>query len=179
TGCDKLPFAPKISATTTAATAGQPTGFTVTLTQNAGEANIASTAVTLPRQFSARLSTLSLACPEATFTKDPTKCPAGSKVGTVKAVTPVLAKALAGDVFIEAHSAGQLPTLEAVLKGPGLTVDLSGTIAIGNGITSTFAHVPDLPVSEFTLALPAGPGSALAASTDLCAAPLTFGSSIV
>jgi hypothetical protein len=58
-------------------------------------------------------------------------------------------------------------------------VDLSGTIALGNGITSTFGAVPDVPITEFNLNLPAGPGSALAASADLCAAPLTFTASIL
>jgi hypothetical protein len=94
-------------------------------------------------------------------------------------VTPLLAAPLTGPVYLEAHEAGKLPTLEAVLQGSGITVDLSGTIALGNGITSTFGAVPDVPITEFNLNLPAGPGSALAASADLCAAPLTFTASIL
>src|SRR5205085_7853468 len=43
TGCDKLAFAPKISATTVAAAAGQPAGLTVHITQGDGESNIHST----------------------------------------------------------------------------------------------------------------------------------------
>jgi hypothetical protein len=61
-----------------------------------------------------------------------------------------------------------------------VTVDLSGTIELGGtGITSTFASVPDLPITEFTLTLPSGPHSALGSSSDLCAAPLVMPTSIV
>jgi hypothetical protein len=100
-------------------------------------------------------------------------------VGTVTATTPLLAAPLAGTVYLELHEKGKLPTLEAVLQGSGITVDLSGTIALGNGITSTFATVPDVPITSFRLALPAGPGSVLAASADLCSAPLGFTASIL
>jgi hypothetical protein len=75
--------------------------------------------------------------------------------------------------------AGKLPTLEAVLQGSGITVDLSGTLNLGNGITSTFGAVPDVPITAFTLALPAGPHSALAAAADTCAVPLKFTAAIL
>jgi hypothetical protein len=179
TGCDALPYAPKMTATTQAATRGKPAALSVKLTQTAGEANTRSVSVKLPSQLAARLDTVQLACPEATFRADPAGCGAASKVGTTRAVTPLLAAPLTGPVYLEAHEAGKLPTLEALLQGSGITVDLSGTIALGNGITSTFGAVPDVPITEFTLNLPAGRGSALAASADLCAAPLNFTASIL
>jgi hypothetical protein len=178
TGCDAMPFAPKLSATTRAAKSGRPAGLSVELTEAAGEADVKSVSVKLPKQFSARLDTLGLACAEATFKADPAKCGAGSHVGTVRAATPLLADPLRGDVYLEAH-AGMLPTLEAVLTGPALRLDLSGTIVAANGLTSTFGNVPDLPISDFVLDLPAGPHSALAATADLCIAPVTIDSSIV
>ena len=57
-----------------------------------------------------------------------------------------------------------------MLQGYGVTIDLVGTTFISKaGITSsTFAHVPDAPVSSFELTLPEGPYSALAANTSLC-----------
>jgi hypothetical protein len=168
-----------MTASTKAAKRGQPAGLTVNLSQAPGEANTRSVSVKLPSQLSARLDTVGLACPQATFQADPAKCGAGSKVGTVTAATPLLAAPLSGTVYLELHEPGKLPTLEAVLQGSGITVDLSGTIALGNGITSTFGAVPDVPITSFRLDLPSGPGSVLGAGADLCAAPLNFTATIL
>src|SRR3954454_2449207 len=179
TGCDALPYAPKMTATSRAAKRGNPAALTVNLSQTAGEANTKSVSVHLPNALAARLDTVGLACPQATFQADPTTCGAGSKVGTVSAATPVLAAPLTGTVYLEAHETGKLPTLEAVLQGSGITVDLSGTLNLGHGITSTFGAVPDVPITACTLSLPAGAHSALAAAADTCAAPLKFTAAIL
>jgi hypothetical protein len=57
-----------------------------------------------------------------------------------------------------------------VLKGYGATVDLVGNTFISKaGITSsTFKSAPDVPFNLFELTLPEGPGSALAANSNLC-----------
>ena len=52
-----------------------------TINQPAGEANIKSVLVQLPKQLPSRLTTLQKACPEATFEANPFTCPAGSFVG--------------------------------------------------------------------------------------------------
>jgi hypothetical protein len=180
TGCDALPYAPKMTASSHAATRGQPAELTVNLSQQPGEANTKSVSVKLPSQLGARLSTINMACPQATFQADPKSCGAGSKVGTVSATTPLLAQPLTGTVYLAAHEAGKLPTLEAILEGSGITVNLSGTLNLGNGIQSTFATVPDVPISSFRLSLPASPSnSALSAGADLCATPLKFSASIL
>jgi hypothetical protein len=169
-----------MTATTRAAKRGQPAGLTVELSQALGEANTKSVSVKLPPQLGARLSTVSQACPRATFQADPATCNAGSKVGTVSATTPVLAAPLSGTVYLAQQQPGKLPTLEAVLQGSGITVDLSGTLSLGKGITSTFGAVPDVPITSFRLSLPPNPAnSALAASADLCSAPLKFSASIL
>src|SRR4051794_35172022 len=179
TACDALPFTPKLSATTFAAGNGKPAGLSVKLTQTPAEANVKSVAVTLPIQMGVRLDNLKNACPAEIFEADLSKCAAGAKVGTTSAKTPLLAAPLSGDVYLEAHKTGQLPTLEAILRGPGLQVRLSGTIDLSHGINSTFASIPDVPISEFLLTLDAGPGSALSAGADLCSQPLFVSSSIV
>ena len=179
TGCDALPFAPKFTASTAATTGRGPVGLNVTLRQAAGESNTRSVSVVLPKQFSARLDTVQLACPQATFNANPKSCGDGSKVGTTSAVTPLLKDPLGGTVYLVNRGA-TLPTLEAVLEGSGITVDLSGSIVIGGtGITSTFGAVPDVPITEFKLNLPAGPHSVLSSAADLCAAPLVMPSTIL
>jgi hypothetical protein len=179
TGCDALPYAPTMTATTTPTKKGSAAGLSVSLNQGAGEANTKSVSVHLPPGLAANFTTLQKACPQATFQADPKTCPAGSHVGTVTAATPVLAQPLTGVVYLEAHEAGKLPSLEAVLEGSGITVDLSGTIALGSGITSTFATVPDVPITSFRIDLPPSPNPALAAGADLCATPLPFTAAIL
>jgi hypothetical protein len=179
TACDALPFAPKLTATTHAARPGTPAGLAVKLTQTPAEANVSAVTVTLPQQLGVRIENLQHACPEATFSEDPAKCPAGARVGSVSAATPLLPVRLTGDVYLEAHQAGQLPTLEAILRATGVQVHLSSTIDLSHGVTSTFNAIPDLPISEFLLTLDAGAGSALTAKSDLCAQPLTMASSIL
>src|SRR5215208_8416143 len=130
--------------------------------------------------MAARLTTINQACPEETFKADPKTCAAGSKVGTVSAVTPLLADPLGGTVYLEAHKPPTLPTLEAVLQGSGMTVNLSGKLNLTGGITSTFDTVPDVPITSFRLALPPSTAnSALQASADLCAAALPLTATIL
>jgi len=58
-------------------------------------------------------------------------------------------------------------------------VILVGNTNIKGGITTTtFATLPDVPVSSFSLDLPTGPHSALAANTDLCTRPLLMPTTI-
>jgi hypothetical protein len=178
TGCDALPFEPKLTATSFAAGAARPAGLTVRLTQTAAEANVSAVTVKLPQQLGVRIENLQHACAEATFNEDPAKCAANSRVGSVSAVTPLLATRMTGDVYLEAHAAGKLPTLEAILRAPGVQVHLTSTIDLSHGVTSTFNAIPDVPISEFLLTLDAGPNSALAAKTDLCAQPLAMSSSV-
>ena len=174
TGCDALPYAPKMTVLTSAAPKNGPVGLTVQLTQGAGEANSKSVAVTLPPQFASRFSTLGKSCPDTTFKADLTKCDPISKVGSVSASTPVLDQPLTGPVYLVAHTGGKLPTLEALLQGAGITVDLSGEIKVGAQLTSTFGAIPDVPITSFILSLPGTKDSALQAGADLCATPLPY-----
>jgi hypothetical protein len=66
-----------------------------------------------------------------------------------------------------------------VLQGSGITLGLTSTIGLGAGISSTFAAVPDAPISRFQLDLPRGPHSALGSSADLCTGKLAIPATIV
>jgi hypothetical protein len=177
-GCDTLPFSPKLSAVAdgnTSASSGA--GLTVTLEQPEDQANVHSVSVVLPKVLAARASTVFGACLEQTFQADPAGC-AAAQVGTVSSSTPLLAGTLDGPVYLVAHPSG-LPTLEAVLSAPGLLIRLTGTITFAPaGLTSTFASVPDLPITRFVLTLPTGPHSALSATKGVCGGPLTMATTI-
>jgi len=176
--CAALAFKPSFAAATNARTASKQGGVSlqVSLTQPAHEANIHSVFAQLPLQLPSRLTTLHKACPEATFAANPVACRAGgSEVGTATVVTPVLPAppgrdaSLSGSAYLVSHGGEAFPDLDIVLEGDGVTVVLTGNTDIKAGITSTtFASVPDVPVSSFSLNLPVGPDSALTAVGNLC-----------
>jgi hypothetical protein len=108
------------------------------------------------------------------FNQNPASCPAQSRVGYAKAVTPVLPVPLEGPAYFVSHGGQKFPELIIVLQGYGVTVYLEGETFINKaGITSsTFKAVPDVPVGSFELNLPEGANSALAANGDLCSKAL-------
>jgi len=164
-GCASLPFKPVFTVSTQAKTSKKNgASLDVKGTFPSGEANIHSVAVTLPKQLPARLTTIQQACPEATFAANPASCPVGSNIGIGTASTPVLASPLTGPAYLVSHGGAAYPDLVVILQGEGVTVELTGSIDIKHGITSsTFATVPDAPIDSFDLTLPAGPHSGLAA----------------
>ncbi len=141
-----------------------------------GYANIAKVKVELPKQLPSRLSTLQKACTEAVFAANPANCPAASRIGEGKAVTPIFPVPLEGPAFFVSNGSAKFPELIIVLQGEGVTIDLHGETFISKtGITSsTFATVPDVPVGTFELRLPEGPQSALAANGNLCTSKLVM-----
>jgi hypothetical protein len=139
--------------------------------QATSQSNIASVKVDLPKQLPSRLTTLQKACTAAVFEANPANCPATSVVGRASAVTPVLPVPLVGPAYFVSHGGEAFPSLEVILQGDGVTVDLVGTTFISKaGITSsTFKQVPDVPISSFELSLPTGPYSALTANLPVSA----------
>jgi hypothetical protein len=155
------------TGSTSGSTSGTPGNTSVAQTE---ESNIASVKVELPKQLPSRLTTLQKACTSAQFDSNPAGCPSASVVASAKAITPILPVPLEGPAYFVSHGNEAFPQLILVLQGYGITIDLVGDTFISkSGITSsTFAHVPDAPVSSFELTLPEGKFSALAANGNLC-----------
>ncbi len=176
TNCNALAFAPSFAASSSAkATKAAGASLETTINQPPGQANIKSVLVQLPTQLPSRLTTIQKACPEATFAANPQSCPAASNVGSATASTPVLPGRLAGPAYLVSHGGAAFPDLDIVLEDAGVQVILVGNTYIKNGVTTTtFASVPDVPDTSFTLTLPMGPHSALAAYGNLCAHALVM-----
>jgi hypothetical protein len=176
TNCAALKFAPKFVVSTSGKTSkANGASLTATLSypkaaQDRSEigqqANIARVKVDLPKQLPSRLTTLQKACTSKQFESNPAACPAASKIGYAKVTTPLLPVPLQGPAIFVSHGGEAFPSLTMVLQGYGVTVDLVGTTFISKkGITSTtFKTVPDVPFNTFTLTLPGGKFSALAAN---------------
>jgi hypothetical protein len=179
--CSNLKFKPTFRVSTSGKTSRtQGASLNVKLTYPANslgaQANIKSVKVDLPKQLPSRLTTLQKACPAATFEANPASCPADSRVGQAKAVTPILPVPLEGPAYFVSYGGAKFPELVIVLQGYGFTIDLHGETFINKaGITSsTFHAIPDEPVGSFELTLPEGPYSALAANGDFCTSKLAM-----
>jgi uncharacterized repeat protein (TIGR01451 family) len=180
--CASLPFKPKFTVSTWGGTSKKlGASLDVKIASSSGQANIGKVFVSLPKQLPSRLTTLQQACPEATFAANPATCPAASVVGTAKAVTPVLNEAVSGPAYLVSHGGAAFPDLVVILEGQGIRLDLIGNTNIKKGITtSSFATVPDAPITSFELKLPQSTHSALTATLpasahgSLCATTLVM-----
>jgi hypothetical protein len=169
-GCEKLKFKPNLRLRLKGGTErGDYQSLIATLTAKPGEANIASTAVTLPHSMFLAQEHLRTICTRPRFAaKD---CPKGSIVGRARAITPLIDEPLTGLVYLRSSS-NPLPDLVVALKGPEslpIEIELAGRIdSKNNGIRNSFDLVPDAPVSKFRLELFGGKKSLIVNSRDLC-----------
>ncbi len=181
TNCASLPFKPTFKVSTQAKTSKkQGASLDVRVTSGNGQANLARVAVSLPKQLPSRLTTIQQACPQATFAANPASCPGGSNIGTATATTPILSSVVSGPAYLVSHGGAAFPDLVVILQGEGVTLDLTGSIDIKHGVTSsTFASIPDAPIDTFELKLPEGPHSGLTAVLPAKAKGSLCGTSLV
>jgi hypothetical protein len=180
-GCRGLVFTPKFTATTSGKTskadgASLTTTLSYPITSQGTEANITRVKVELPKQLPSRNTTLQKACLAKQFEANPAGCPPGAIIGQATVTTPVLPVPLTGPAYFVSYGGEKFPALVMILQGYGITLKVTGNTFISKaGITSTtFQTVPDQPFTTFTLTLPQGPDSALAANTNLCTTKLTM-----
>jgi uncharacterized repeat protein (TIGR01451 family) len=171
TNCAALGFAPKLSMTIGSrghTRAGSSTPVTATVTMPKGDANLRTTSVTLPASLNALLPVVNRACTRAQF--DAGHCE-GAKAGTAVAVTPLLRDPLRGSVYFVKTSSGHLPNLVVALRGQ-VDLDVTAKISIPGGkrLGTTFATIPDAPVSKFTLRIVSGRQGPVGVATNLCSA---------
>lgn len=170
TDCKRLRFRPKLHLRLFGKTKrAQHPRLRATLKARAGDANIGRASVGLPHALFLDQASLTTICTRVQFAAG--SCPKKSVYGRARAFTPLLGKPLKGPVYLRSSN-NPLPDLVAHLEGQ-VEIDLVGRIdSFRGGIRTTFARVPDVPVSKFTMVLPGGRKGLLVASQDLCKRPV-------
>jgi hypothetical protein len=178
--CANLGFRPalKISLKGPTKRAGLP-ALTAVVTPRAADANIGRAVVTLPPSEFLEQGHIGNSCTRVQFNAgggNGEHCPANSVLGHAVAVTPLLSEPLEGPVFLRSNGGERkLPDLVAALHSTDINIDLVGFIdslhkkgSDVSQIRTTFAKVPDQPVTRFTLQMFGGKKGLLVNSTNLC-----------
>jgi hypothetical protein len=166
--CGALGFKPKLNLKLLGATKrGQFPAVRSTLIPRAGDANAAKAVVTLPRSQQIENAHLNNPCTRVQFNAN--ACPAKSILGKAKAFSPLLDAPLEGNVYFRSNGGErELPDIVADLKGQ-FRIILVGFIDTKKGrIRTTFANIPDAPVSRFQLNLAGGKRGLLVNNRNIC-----------
>jgi hypothetical protein len=176
-GCRGLDFSPKLSLQMKGATrrSGHP-AFKAVLTQPSGQANIARTVVILPPTTFIDQNHIANPCTRPQFAEG--KCPPASVLGKARAFTPLLDKPLEGSLYFRSNGGErELPDVVADLNGK-IHVVLVGFVdsvhrkgSESSRVRTTFAHVPDAPVSKAIVELRGGKKGLLVNSANICKVP--------
>ena len=169
TGCDKLPFGPKLRATLTGDNrpGGHP-GMYVELTSPAGESAMRSAIVTLPKGVAAALPNVQNPCSREQF--DAVSCPANTRVGTATAHVSIAPEPVTGDIFLVRVPGKSLPGLGLNFTGryaqrvvSAVQVDRTGRLQV------SFAEIPDLPLRRLIVDVASNAKSPLQLPQGSCA----------
>jgi hypothetical protein len=179
TGCDRVPFNPRVSVQPTNHQADTPTGLNIDfslpqdgLLDPAGTAtaDVEKTVVTLPAGMAVSPSAAGGldACSPAEIalgSGHAAACPDASKLGSVEIDTPLLEDPLEGSVYLARQSDnpfGSLVALYLVAEGHGVVLKLAGRVdlnPVSGRLTATFDNSPQLPFTELKVSLKPGPRS--------------------
>jgi hypothetical protein len=170
--CRKLGFAPKLKLNLKGGTkrSKHPALKAVLTYPKGAYANIARVSVALPHSEFLAQNHIRTICTRVQFAAgagNGAECPKGSVYGKASATTPLLDQPLSGPVYLRSSN-NPLPDLVVALHGQ-IEVALVGRIdSVKGGIRTTFAAVPDAPVSRFMLQMQGGRKGLLENSTNLC-----------
>ncbi|HEY2055548.1 MAG TPA: hypothetical protein VGH14_16575 [Solirubrobacterales bacterium] len=178
-GCNGLGFKPDLTLSLKGGTkrSQHPALRSVITYPTKGDyANIAKAVVTLPASEFIDQAHIGNPCIRPVFAEE--KCPKISVLGRAKAWTPLLEKPEEGKVYFRSNGGERkLPDLVIALKGQ-IPVTLVGFVdsvhkkgSQVSRLRTTFAQVPDAPISKFVLELKGGKEGLLVNSGNLCQIP--------
>jgi hypothetical protein len=168
-GCEKLPFAPKLALSLTGKKQTKDGGhpnLKAVVKQTRKEAGIKKAVTRLPLSLALDPDNAQALCEFEHIKKAKIEnfCPKGSIIGRARAVSPLLKKPLAGNVYFVknrrinsfGNSVATLPALVVALRGE-VAVNLKATSSLSrNRLVNTFDNVPDAPISQFNLNIKGG-----------------------
>jgi hypothetical protein len=169
TGCGALGYKPKLTLKLLGARKrGQFPRVQATLVPRPGDANTASTVVTLPPSQQIENAHINNPCTRVQFNDN--ACPKSSILGKARAFSPLLDEPLEGPVYFRSNGGErELPDLVADLNGQFRIILVGFIDTKGKRIRTTFANVPDAPVSRFELNLSGGKKGLLVNNRNICA----------
>jgi hypothetical protein len=166
--CAALPFKPKLALGLSGGLGrqGHP-ALRAVLRTDPGGASVSRAGFTLPAGELLDLRHLRKLCPREAAAD---RCPAGSRLGSVRLVSPMLSTPLEGAIHLRVPSR-RLPDLTAEVRSEGLRFLLRGRVTDRNGrLGIALDSLPDVPLSKTTLSLPGGHRGIVVNSRSLCAA---------
>jgi hypothetical protein len=167
-GCGALGYKPKLILKLLGATKrGSFPRVRSTLFPRAGDANTAGAVVTMPPSVQIENAHINNPCTRVQF--DAGACPKASILGTARAYTPLLDQPLEGPVYFRSNGGErELPDIVADLNGQFRVILVGFIDTKGKRLRTTFANVPDAPVSRFELNLSGGKKGLLVFNRGIC-----------
>ena len=171
--CSSLPFAPKLSITQLGGhkftQRSKDPSLSIELNTRAGDANIKSLTVTLPKAFEIDQRHLGNICDRSELASD--QCAGRQPIGEATTNTPLLEKPLKGPVYA-VSGFGLLPHLAFVLGGQVMLTPEAESSSVKDGRLKTVVPVvPDAPIGNFRFTLFGGSQGYLSNTQSLCSAP--------
>jgi hypothetical protein len=140
------------------------------LRTRAGDANLKSVAVTLPKAWAVDQTHLGNICSRAELAAK--QCAGRQAIGNVEVETPLLDHPLTGPAYAVSGYGDKLPHLVFILAGQVTIMPEAESSSVHNGHLKTVVPViPDAPVGHFRLNLFGGKQGYLINTRSLCAAP--------
>jgi hypothetical protein len=168
-GCERLAFEPTIGfALSGQMGVNQKPTLDVTVQLPAGGANIRTTSVTMPDGLAADLTQVARACRQADW--DGGTCPQSARIGTVEGRLAITDEVLSGTLSMVKIDGRTLPSIGIAFQGR-FASRLLGAIAIdrtSGQLVTTFADLPDVPLTRLALHLEGGPAAPLFSTAALC-----------
>ncbi|HEX5375932.1 MAG TPA: hypothetical protein VFW48_07215 [Solirubrobacterales bacterium] len=166
-GCEKLGFDPGLAVVAQGGGAKHP-GLAIRIRPRAGDANMRSLTVKLPSLLERTDEGGPVPCSRQSFAAG--ACSEGSRVGSARALTPLLSTPLRGTAYMVRGSDVGAPQIWTSLEGQGMRMTVKSVLsAASNGqLRNTVVGLPDQPLTAFTMHMRGGRGSLLSAATGAC-----------
>jgi hypothetical protein len=145
---------------------GKP-GLRIEMRSPPGSANLRGLDVLLPRAIKLDSPNVGRLCTRRDALAG--KCPAGSQVGSAKAVTSLLDEQLVGSIYAAQPSGSGPPDLWAEFSGAGLDLNFRNRTEVKDGRLHTrLTGLPDLPFSRLSMSFAAGKRGLFSLRQGLC-----------